>query len=93
MQCARFNVDRAYTHVRRALMIMENAMTIVQHTGGADAGHYEAHVDARRCIHGVTTEKRWAITWRNGDYASHVYTMWHPVGATEHDVIQAWYRI
>ena len=68
-------------------------MTIVQHTDGADAGHYEAHVDARRCIHGVTTEKRWAITWRNGDYASHVYTMWHPVGATEHDVIQAWYRI
>ena len=29
MQCARFNVDRAYTRVRRALMIMENEMTDV----------------------------------------------------------------
>ena len=63
-------------------MIMENAMPT-----------YTAHVDAFRCARGVTTEERWAITWRNGDYACHVYAMWRPAGMTEHDVLRAWYEI
>ena len=45
MQCARFNVDRAYTHVRRALMIMENAMTIVKYTDGCGIVQFRSFAD------------------------------------------------
>ena len=54
---------------------------------------YTAHIDSCRQINGCVTQQRWAITWRNDDYACHVGTMWHLVGTTEQDVLEAWYKI
>ena len=73
-------------HVKRVLMIMGDDMTM-------ELVFYDAYVDACRCTNGVTTEERWAISWHSDNNACHVYAMWQPVGMTEHDVIEAWYKI